>query len=67
MFLGPNGQLFWYNVSGNKTELSIELVSKFSLPHSKHRWSTAVVLFPHSTNLFICGDRRGSIHLFDKG
>jgi len=65
--LGPNGQLRWYTVTSNKADISVEIVSEFILPTSKHRWSTAITLLPNAFGLFICGDRRGSVHLYSKG
>ena len=64
---GPDGQLFWYNVSVAEAEFDVELVSVFTLPQAKHRWSTAVALLPDPSELLICGDRRGSVHLYVKG
>lgn len=49
----------------------LNLTGCFTLPHSKQRWITDAVLFPPNTPdkdlLLVCGDRRGSIHLYKNG
>ena len=47
----------------------------FVLPPSKQRWASAVEIFPNPSTersvgtsesvVVVCGDRRGSLHLFD--
>ena len=47
----------------------------FVLPPSKQRWASAVEIFPNPSGernigtsesvVVVCGDRRGSLHLFD--
>nr|CAB3267721.1 WD repeat-containing protein 6-like [Phallusia mammillata] len=60
---GPSGQLNWYHV-----DTDVILVSKFVLPQAKHRWHMdALIVNSESQDHVICGDRRGSIHLFVNG
>ena len=66
---GPDGKLKLYEIFLNKMDqpTSLQLVDTFSLPHSKQRWITDAVLTFDTGNRWqlVCGDRRGSLHLFD--
>lgn len=47
--------------------LEAKELASMSLPPSKHRWLTTVTVLPHShSHAFsvLCGDRKGSIHLY---
>jgi len=65
-FAGKGGCLKWYTVEAKDSYVKASLVTSFILPLAKHRWHTAVSLLSAS-NLVVCGDRRGSVHLFRKG
>ncbi len=44
------------------------MVATFTLPSSKHRWLTTVSILKtpgsNSGDILLCGDRRGSLHLY---
>ena len=42
----------------------LEHVAQFELPASKHRWASAAA-FTHNRSLVICGDRAGSVLIYD--
>ena len=77
---GPDGQMTWWHVKLNPEEpsLSIHPLCSFALPPSKQRWASTVEIFvdpslkPTSSEekwteeyLVVCGDRKGSLHLFN--
>ena len=77
---GPEGDLRLYEIvltAHQQHPTEIRLMAKFVLPHSKQRWITdAVLMMSHNNNNrdsmsdagwwnLVCGDRRGSLHLFD--
>lgn len=78
---GPDGQITWWNIRCNEDSpiFDVTPVCSFSLPPSKQRWASAIEIFPDpSTKLssgkdswtcesvvVVCGDRKGSLHLFD--
>lgn len=41
----------------------MKILSKYILPESRERWTTAAILYK---NLIICGDRAGSVFVFKK-
>ena len=58
---GQDGALKWFKMETNKS-LSVNEVAQFTLPKSKHRWHTTAIVL--DDDMVICGDRRGSIHLY---
>ncbi|XP_077132588.1 tRNA (34-2'-O)-methyltransferase regulator WDR6 [Ranitomeya variabilis] len=61
---GPNGIMVWLEVtcvSGDIT--SVTENCRFLLPTCKQRWHTSIALVPEES-LIVCGDRRGSLMLF---
>ena len=77
---GPDGDLRLYEImltTVHQHPAEIRLMAKFVLPHSKQRWITDAVLISVNNNdgnammmsdgcwNLVCGDRRGSLHLFD--
>lgn len=73
---GPDGQITWWNIictKGETTTINVTPLCIFTLPPSKQRWASAIEIFQISnketvTNksaLIVCGDRKGSLHLFD--
>ena len=78
---GPDGQITWWNISHNEGEPTFDVtpLCSFILPPSKQRWASAIEIFvdPSRKEMFgreiwakdsvvvVCGDRRGSLHLFD--
>ena len=73
---GPDGQITWWNIictNGETTTFNVTPLCIFTLPPSKQRWASAIEIFQLSnketvTNksaLIVCGDRKGSLHLFD--
>ncbi|KAM6977741.1 tRNA (34-2'-O)-methyltransferase regulator WDR6 [Aplochiton taeniatus] len=69
---GSNGLVSrWYielDIDGHtEPVLRIKQVCSFVLPHSTKRWLTAVDHFHHPLGvLWVCGDRRGSLLLFQE-
>ena len=69
---GPEGEIKLYKIEfGNQIPTSLKLISTFILPHSKQRWVTDAILYNNAQSGFdqwklVCGDRRGSLHLFDE-
>ncbi|XP_078489682.1 tRNA (34-2'-O)-methyltransferase regulator WDR6-like isoform X2 [Ciona intestinalis] len=58
---GENGRLVWLRVTSEKQELVVTPHCEFILPPAKHRWHVDVlIIHPY----IVCGDRRGSLHLF---
>ena len=66
-----------WNVQEVDGNFSVDSVSRLSLPPSKHRWLSAVAVLPyfnsnsavnaatpHSQTAIICGDRKGSVHVY---
>ena len=70
---GPGGYLKLFLVEIQKDELVAEVVAMFRLPYSKQRWITSSVLLISiirervSLLSLVCGDRGGSLHLFQDG
>ena len=78
---GPEGQMTWWNIKHvhNVPVFIVSPLRSFILPHSKQRWATAIEIFPNPSTkrssdnenwtaesmLLVCGDRKGSLHLFD--
>eukprot|EP00111_Clytia_hemisphaerica_P016339 TCONS_00048381-protein len=68
---GPEGELKLYTIEfSNQIPTALKLLSSFILPHSKQRWVTNAILYNNPESGFeqwklVCGDRRGSLHLFD--
>eukprot|EP00057_Strongylocentrotus_purpuratus_P033199 XP_790551.3 PREDICTED: WD repeat-containing protein 6 [Strongylocentrotus purpuratus] len=60
---GMDGELTWWKV---RTSPSLALLAHahFTLPPCKQRWATSVTLY--GEDQFVCGDRRGSVHLFQR-
>ena len=48
----------------NCKDRPLEHLAQFELPASKHRWASAAA-FTQDRSLVICGDRAGSILLYD--
>lgn len=66
-----------WNIQEDNGKFSVDSVSRLSLPPSKHRWVSAIavlsyfnsdsavdVAVPHSQTAIICGDRKGSVHVY---
>jgi len=71
---GPDGQITWWNIRYNDGEPLLEVtpVCLFVLPPSKQRWASAIEIFSNGKEswttesvVVVCGDRKGSLHLFD--
>ena len=78
---GPEGQMTWWNIEhvNNVPVFIVSPLRSFILPPSKQRWATAIEIFPNPSTkrssdnenwtaesmLLVCGDRKGSLHLFD--
>ncbi|KAG8435956.1 hypothetical protein GDO86_007161 [Hymenochirus boettgeri] len=61
---GPSGVMVWLEVTCVSGHMeSVTEKGQFVLPVCKQRWHTSVAFIP-SEDLFVCGDRRGSIMLF---
>ncbi|XP_041476881.1 WD repeat-containing protein 6-like [Lytechinus variegatus] len=58
---GLNGMLTWWKVTESPS-LALHAHAHFTLPPCKQRWATSVTLY--GEDRFICGDRRGSVHLY---
>ncbi|XP_047128725.1 tRNA (34-2'-O)-methyltransferase regulator WDR6 isoform X1 [Hydra vulgaris] len=59
---GPEGETVLYSLSLS----SLKLHYKFVIPYSRQRWVTTALIMEHLQNMYlICGDRRGSIHLYN--
>ena len=66
---GPDGELKLFKIDTGRRELIF--LSTFLLPHSKQRWMTDFLVvndferaIESENNSLLCGDRRGSLHLF---
>ena len=71
----------WWNIKhvNNVPVFIVSPLRSFILPPSKQRWATAIEIFPNPSTkrssdnedwtaesmLLVCGDRKGSLHLFD--
>ena len=78
---GPEGQMTWWNIKhvNSVPVFIVSPLRSFILPPSKQRWATAIEIFPNPSTkrssdnenwtaesmLLVCGDRKGSLHLFD--
>ena len=71
---GPEGIMIWWKVRRDveRKTLHLDPLHHLCLPPSKQRWASAVDIVPildtqHSKDscVLVCGDRKGSIHLFD--
>ena len=78
---GPEGKITWWSIKYSNTEPIFVVTPQcsFILPPSKQRWASAIEIFPKSSTrqssgkeswttesvLVACGDRKGSLHLFD--
>ena len=69
---GPEGELNLFKIilTMQQNPTALRLIASFVLPHSKQRWITdAVLIFSDGDGSdcwkLVCGDRRGSLHLFD--
>ena len=77
---GPDGQVTWWNIRHNegKPTFNVTPLYSFILPPSKQRWASAIEIFLHpimkeftsreswiKDAVVVCGDRKGSLHLFD--
>ena len=56
-------QILWC-VELTPAGISVEKTAQFTLPTSKQRWVSCADMIPDSC-LLVCGDRVGSIHVFD--
>lgn len=79
---GPDGLILWWSVSCsdvNRVFLS-EVKAYFRLPYCRQRWPNSIFLSPKggmsakvlhepdsNARLVLCGDRRGSLHIFKAG
>jgi hypothetical protein len=70
---GPEGLVIWWTVQCLKTSqsFSCEVKANFRLPYCRQRWPNSVYLVTRDTicternaSLVLCGDRRGSLHVF---
>ena len=73
---GPEGNMLWWTIShlNEKKSFSCEVRSCFRLPHCRQRWPNCIFIIPKkmvvccddygNTPLVMCGDRRGSLHVF---
>ena len=43
-------------------DINLTMKAKFILPPARQHWATAVTLLPEEK--IVCGDRRGSLHLY---
>ena len=71
----------WWNIKhvNSVPVFIVSPLRSFILPPSKQRWATAIEIFPNPSTkrssdnedwtaesmLLVCGDRKGSLHLFD--
>jgi len=77
---GPDGQVTWWKIRRNEGEPTFHAtpLHSFTLPPSKQRWASAVEIFLDPIRkeissreswtkdaVVVCGDRKGSLHLFD--
>ena len=69
---GPEGELKLFEVetNGDSKPRKMNRLAVLTLPYSKQRWVTDALLLPGSDGglkgwKLVCGDRRGSLHLFD--
>ncbi|XP_043934684.1 WD repeat-containing protein 6 [Protopterus annectens] len=61
---GPEGIMVWLEVlCCNNCIVSVEGKHHYLLPMCKQRWHTGIA-FLHQEDLFVCGDRRGSLLLY---
>ncbi|XP_063963460.1 tRNA (34-2'-O)-methyltransferase regulator WDR6-like [Lytechinus pictus] len=60
---GLNGMLTWWKVTETPS-LALHAHADFTLPPCKQRWATSVTLY--GEDQFVCGDRRGSVHLYQR-
>ena len=70
---GPEGLVIWWTVEcvvASKT-FGCEVKASFRLPYCRQRWPNSVYVAPDDTtcagqsaSLVLCGDRRGSLHVF---
>ena len=70
---GPEGLVIWWTVKcfeASKT-FRCEVNATFRLPYCRQRWPNSVYLITDDTacadlnpSLVLCGDRRGSLHVF---
>ncbi|XP_075211583.1 tRNA (34-2'-O)-methyltransferase regulator WDR6 isoform X2 [Lycorma delicatula] len=59
-------KLIFIKANEQHTKVELSILSQLLLPASKERWLTSAVLCQHSDyQTLICGDRCGSIHVFD--
>ncbi|KAM4022129.1 tRNA (34-2'-O)-methyltransferase regulator WDR6 isoform 1-T2 [Anomaloglossus baeobatrachus] len=62
---GPNGIMVWLEVTCVSGEItSVTEKCRYLLPTCKQRWHTSIAFVPKE-GLIVCGDRRGSLMLFE--
>ncbi|XP_028403319.1 WD repeat-containing protein 6-like isoform X2 [Dendronephthya gigantea] len=66
---GPEGLVIWWSVEGRgkSKEFHCEVKARFRLPYCRQRWPNSVFLVDGDSlcsTFLLCGDRRGSLHVF---